>query len=125
MKLKTSLIALAIVTSIGTVGAFAQQNPPAFTSPEKVPPRTFNTSPEDHARIQKIFSNERSATQLKHLTFKLTPGAVVPHSVRLVELPPTVFDIQPTWRGDEYFMFKRKIVVVEPHSMKIVAVFSV
>ena len=66
MKLKTSLAALAIVTSIGTVGAFAQQNPPASTSPEKVPPRTFNTSPEDHARIQKIFSNERSATQLKH-----------------------------------------------------------
>jgi hypothetical protein len=48
----------------------------------------------------------------------------VPHSVLLAALPQTIVDIEPTWRGDEYFQVGEQIVIVDPQSMKIVGVLD-
>ena len=48
----------------------------------------------------------------------------MPHSVRLIALHQTIVDIEPTWRGNEYFEVGDQIVIVDPQSMKIVGVLE-
>lgn len=85
---------------------------------------TFDTSPTDHARIREIFAKERAEPKVQHVSFSLSPGTVVPHSVHLTALPQTIVDIEPTWRGNEYFQVGDQIVIVDPQSMKIVGVLD-
>jgi len=85
---------------------------------------TFDTSPNDHARIREIFGKGPAEVKVDHVGFSLSPGTVVPHSVLLAALPQTIVDIEPTWRGDEYFQVGEQIVIVDPQSMKIVGVLD-
>ena len=85
---------------------------------------TFDTSPKDHARIREIFAKERTEPKVQHVSFSLSPGTVVPHSVHLTALPQTIVDIEPTWRGNEYFQVGDQIVIVDPQSMIIVGVLD-
>jgi hypothetical protein len=85
---------------------------------------TFDTSPKDHVRIREIFAKEPTQPKVEHVGFSLSPGTVVPHSVHLIALPQTIVDIEPTWRGNEYFEVGDQIVIVDPQSMKIVGVLD-
>jgi len=121
----------------GTGGAFAQQDTAHGATVAKQAPKTsepndqhntnliFDTTPDDHARLRKIFGEDRSARRVDRVRFSLSVGTVVPRSVRLVALPRTIVDIQPSWRGDEFFRVGRHILIVDPHSKEIVGVLSV
>jgi glucose/arabinose dehydrogenase len=85
---------------------------------------TFDTSPKDHNRIREIFSKAPAESKVDHVDFSLTPGTVVPKSVHLAALPQTMVDIEPTWRGNEYFQVGEQIVIVDPQTMKILGVLN-
>jgi hypothetical protein len=42
--------------------------------------------------------------------------------VKLAAVPTTIIEIQPSWRGFEYFLVGDQIVIVNPRTMEIVAV---
>jgi hypothetical protein len=50
---------------------------------------------------------------------------VVPRTVRVAPLPVTIVEIEPEWRGYMYFVSGDEIIVVEPGSLRIVAVLDV
>ena len=55
--------------------------------------------------------------------FQINVGTTVPAGpVRVVQLPATVIQIHPAWRGYMYFVIDDEIVIVEPGTMRIVAV---
>jgi hypothetical protein len=85
---------------------------------------TFDTAPKDQARIREIFGKVPTGVKVDHVDFSLSPGTVVPHSVHLAALPQTIVDIEPTWRGNEYFEVGDRIVIVDPQSMKILGVLD-
>jgi hypothetical protein len=85
---------------------------------------TFDTSPKDQKRIRDIFAGAPTGVKVDHVGFSLTPGTVVPSSVHLAALPQTVVDIEPTWRGNEYFEVGDQVVIVDPQSMKILGVLN-
>jgi hypothetical protein len=85
---------------------------------------TFGTSPKDTTRIREIFRNVPAEVKVDHVDFSLSPGTVVPHSVHLAALPQTMVDIEPTWRGNEYFKVGDRIVIVDSQSMKILGVLD-
>jgi Protein of unknown function (DUF1236) len=58
------------------------------------------------------------------VNINISVGTVVPRSVRLVSIPETIVRIRPAWRGFLYFVVEDEIIVVEPRSLKIVAVIS-
>jgi len=58
------------------------------------------------------------------VNFSLSVGTVVPRTVHVVALPPTVVSIYPAWRGFLYFIVGDQIVVVEPGTLRIVAVLA-
>ena len=96
------------------------------TAPAKGPNANLsvNITPENRTRIHEVFVKERSAPKVDHVTFNLSVGTAVPRSVRIVAVPQTIIEIQPTWRGYEYFMVGDQIVIVDPRSMQIVAVLD-
>jgi hypothetical protein len=129
MKFNKLLMAVAAVTLMaGTGVAFAQKEPaqkPISPIMDHNANLTFDTSPDDHTRMREIFGRDRSARNVNHVKFSLSVGTVVPRSVRLVALPQTIVDIQPTWRGDEYFRVGHQIVVVDPQSKEILGVLEI
>jgi uncharacterized protein DUF1236 len=84
----------------------------------------FDTSPKDRTRIREIFGTVPAEVKVDHVDFSLSPGTVVPHSVHLAALPQTMVDIEPTWRGNEYFKVGERIVIVDSQSMKILGVLD-
>jgi hypothetical protein len=138
MNTKKLLMAVAAIALMsGTGGAFAQQQPMHSATGERVATKsmaptdgrdtnlTFDTTPGDHTRLREIFRKDRSVRRIDHVGFSLSLGAVVPGSVRLVALPQTIIDIQPTWRGNEFFRVGHRILVVDPQSKEIVGALSV
>jgi hypothetical protein len=66
-----------------------------------------------------------SAPRATNINFSVNVGTVVPSSVRVVEVPPTIVKIHPQWKGYRYFVYNDEIVIVEPRTLKIVAVLNV
>jgi hypothetical protein len=71
-----------------------------------------------------VFVKERSAPRVDHVDFNLSVGTPVPRSVRFVPVPRTIVEIEPTWRGYDYFMVGDQIVIVDPRSLEIVAIID-
>jgi hypothetical protein len=82
-------------------------------------------SSEQRTRIHEVIVKERSAPRVANVNFSLEVGTRVPRTVRLVRLPSTIVEIEPEWRGFEYFLVGDDIVVVDPRRMEIVAVIPV
>ena len=85
---------------------------------------SVNLTPEKRTRIHEVFVKERSAPRVDHVDFNLSVGTPVPRSVRFVPVPGTIVEIEPTWRGYDYFMVGDQIVIVDPRSLEIVAIID-
>src|SRR5947207_2537372 len=59
--------------------------------------------------------------RVNNVNFALSVGTVVPTSVRFVDVPPALIEINPQWRGHQYFVVRDEIVIVD-RSRKVVAV---
>jgi hypothetical protein len=79
-------------------------------------------TPEKRTRIHEVIVQERNAPRVSSPNFGVSVGARVPRTVRFAALPRTILEIEPAWRGFEYFMIGDQIVVVDPRSMEIVAI---
>jgi hypothetical protein len=84
--------------------------------------RTHNLTPQTRTRIHEIVVRERNAPRVNNPDFEVSVGARVPRSARFVALPPTIVEIQPEWRGFEYFMIGDQMVIVNPRTMEIMAI---
>jgi uncharacterized protein DUF1236 len=66
-----------------------------------------------------------SAPRVTNVNFDIKVGTVVPRTVRIAPLPATIISIEPDWRGYMYFVYNDEIIVVEPRTLRIVAVLVV
>jgi hypothetical protein len=85
---------------------------------------TVNLTPEKRTRIHEVIVKERNAPRVSSPDFNVSVGTRVPRTVRFATLPRTIVEIEPEWRGFEYFMVGEQIVVVNPNTMEIVAVLD-
>jgi hypothetical protein len=81
-------------------------------------------TPEKRTQIHQVFIKERTAPRVDHVDFSLSVGTAIPRSVRFVPVPRTIVEIEPSWRGYDYFMVGEQIVIVNPRSMEIVAIID-
>jgi Protein of unknown function (DUF1236) len=83
-----------------------------------------NLSPEQRTKIRETVITRSDAPRVSRssINFELNVGTAVPHSVHVVVLPDEVITIHPAWRGYMYFLVGDEIVVVEPGTLRIVAV---
>jgi hypothetical protein len=83
-----------------------------------------NLSTEQRTRIKEVIVRQKSAPRVANVNFSLTVGTPVPRSVHIVRVPQTIVEIEPAWRGYDYFMVGDQIVIVDPRTKHIVAVIE-
>jgi len=74
---------------------------------------------ELHSAIAKI-----DARPVTNVNFSVSVGTVVPHTVSLRPLPSTIVEIVPQYRGYDFMVVRDEVVIVEPHTHKIVDVIE-
>jgi hypothetical protein len=79
-------------------------------------------SPEMRTRIHEFIVQERNAPRVNSPNFEVSIGTRVPRTVPFIALPQTVVEIEPEWRGYEYFLIGDEMVIVDPRTMAIVAI---
>jgi hypothetical protein len=72
-----------------------------------------NLSAEQTTRIRETIFNGSNVPRDNDVHFQLNVGTRVPNEVRMVEVPPTLVDVYPEWRGDRYFVVRDEIVIVD------------
>jgi uncharacterized protein DUF1236 len=77
---------------------------------------------EQRTRIRETVLRQGNAPRVSNVNFQINVGVVVPRTVRVVPLPVTIVEIQPAWRGYVYFIVDDEIIIVEPNTLRIVAV---
>jgi hypothetical protein len=83
-----------------------------------------NIAPEQRERIRDVITKSRGP-RVDHVDFDLAVGTSVPRSIRFVAVPQSIIEIEPEWRGFDYFLVGDELVIVNPRSMQIVAVVAV
>jgi hypothetical protein len=76
---------------------------------------------EQRTKISSVVKTHSEA-RVTNVNFAVSVGTVVPRTVKLVALPEEVIVIHPAWRGFRFFIVNEQIVVVEPDTLRIVAV---
>jgi uncharacterized protein DUF1236 len=82
---------------------------------------------EQKTKIRTSVLQAGSAPKIERsqINFSLSVGTVVPRSIRVVTVPATLVEIHPAWRGYRYFVVGDEIIIVEPDTLRIVAVLTV
>jgi hypothetical protein len=93
------------------------------TTVGSAPARQMTT--EQRTTIRETVIRSGNAPRVANVNFSINVGVVVPSTVRVVEVPTTIVEIHPEWRGYRYFVVNDEIVIVEPRTLKIVAVLEV
>jgi hypothetical protein len=86
---------------------------------------TVSFTSEQRTKIRETVFKEKNAPRVSNVTFSLNVGTVVPRTVHIVEVPEVIVTVHPEWRGYRYFIVNDEIVVVEPDTLRIVAVIAV
>ena len=80
---------------------------------------------EQRTKIQQTVLSSRDAPRVDRVNFRIDVGVEVPREIRVAEVPGTLIEIYPEWRGHQYFVVQDEIVIVDPNSHRIVAVIDV
>jgi hypothetical protein len=83
-----------------------------------------NLTTQQRTTIQQTVLAGRNVPRVNNVNFALGVGTVVPTRVRIVDVPTALIEINPAWRGHQYFVVRDEIVIVD-RSRKIVAVVPV
>ena len=80
-------------------------------------------SGEQHAKIWTTLRGEK-AERLSNVQFSTTVGGVIPGTVHLYRLPVSIVEYAPQYRGYEYILVGDEILIVDPRTLRIVAVIA-
>src|SRR4029077_20630360 len=64
------------------------------------------------------------AERLTNVHFSTTVGGVIPGTVHLYRLPVSIVEYAPQYRGFEYILVGDEILIVDPRTLRIVAVIA-
>src|SRR6516165_695065 len=79
---------------------------------------------QQRTRIQQTVLAGRNVPRVNNVNFALSVGTAVPSSVRIVDVPSALIEINPQWRGHQYFVVRDEIIIVD-RSRKIVGTVPV
>jgi hypothetical protein len=81
---------------------------------------------EQRTKIRQTVISAHGAPRVSHVDFDLAVGTVVPRgSIHFVPVPRLLVDIEPAWRGYDYFIYEDELVIIDPRTMTIIAVVPV
>ena len=97
--------------------ADAVQGPPEGRSGRSVGSATL--SPDQKTRLHEVITGE-NVQRVNHADFALSVGTRVPNTVTFYDVPDTIVDILPQYRGFEYIIVRDDLVIIDPETLEIV-----
>ena len=79
-------------------------------------------SEDQRSQIKTIIGREHGPRLGRNVNFDVHVGTRIPHSVHYTVLPEEIVRIVPQYRGFDYFLVEDEIVIVDPHTLEIVAI---
>jgi hypothetical protein len=58
------------------------------------------------------------------VNFSISVGTVVPRSVHVYEVPADIVEIVPAYRGYKYIVVRDEILILDPRTLRIVAIID-
>jgi hypothetical protein len=126
LKEKTAPTAQAPVKekTAPTAQAAAKEKPaPSVAKDETKSGAPAALSAEQHAKIWSTLRGEK-AERLTNVQFSTTVGGVIPATVHLYRLPVSIVEYVPQYRDYEYILVGDEILIVDPRTLRIVAVIA-
>jgi hypothetical protein len=81
-----------------------------------------NIRADQRTRIHDVIVSRRDIPRVNRVDFDIRVGTVIPRNVRLVSVPEEVVRIFPRFRRHRVFVVENEVVIVEPATLRIVAV---
>jgi hypothetical protein len=97
------------------------QAAPATAKDETKPGGPAALSTEQHAKIRDTLRSEK-AERLTNVQFSTTVGVIIPGTLHRYDLPVSILEYVPQYRGYEYVLVGDEILIVDPRTLTIVAV---
>jgi Protein of unknown function (DUF1236) len=94
---------------------------PTVAKDETKPGAPAALSTEQHAKIRDTLRSGK-AERLTNVQFSTTVGMIIPGTVHRYDLPVSVLEYAPQYRGYEYILVGDEILIVDPRTLTIVAV---
>jgi hypothetical protein len=109
-------------------GGDAQTSKSPRTAPSVARDETKSGAPaalsaEQHAKIWTTLRGEKTE-RLTNVPFSTTVGEIVPGTVHLYSLPVSILEYAPQYRDYEYILVGDEILIVDPRTLRIVAVIA-
>jgi hypothetical protein len=79
-------------------------------------------SEDQRSQVKTIIGRAHGPRLGRNVNFDVRVGTRIPRSVHFVALPPDIVRIVPQYRGFNYFLVEDEIVIVDPHTLEIVAI---
>jgi opacity protein-like surface antigen len=95
------------------------------TQSSSAAPGSVTLSTEQRTRIRETVIRSSDAPRVSSVNFSLSVGTEVPRTVRFARLPSMIIEINPAWREYEYFIVGDQLVIVDPRTLRIVAILMV
>jgi hypothetical protein len=104
------------------------ESPNAHSTPSAAAGETKSFSPAalstaQHAKIRETLRDGK-AEHLTNVPFSTTVGGIIPGTVHLYVLPVSIMEYAPQYRDYEYFLVGDEILIVDPRTLRIVAVIA-
>jgi hypothetical protein len=112
-------------TSDTKAGADSKSNAAAADSKSGGGTVSLTSDQKTKIRTSVIQSGNAPKVSRSSINFNISVGTVVPRSVHFVSVPSTLIEIHPAWRGYEYFVVDEEIIIIDPHTLRIVAILNV
>lgn len=80
-------------------------------------------SAEQHAKIWTTLRGEKTE-RLTNVPFSTTVGGIVPGTIHLYSLPVSILEYAPQYRDYEYILVGDEILIIDPRTLRIVAVIA-
>jgi hypothetical protein len=96
---------------------------PTAAKEETKPGAPAALSTEQHAKIRDTLRSGK-AERLTNVQFSTTVGTVIPGTVHRYDLPVSVLEYAPQYRGYDYILVGDEILIVDPRTLTIVAVLA-
>jgi hypothetical protein len=79
-------------------------------------------SESKRTQIKKLIVKDRSVPRVNSSNFSVSVGTALPHDVRVAPLPSDVIRVVPEYRGFDYVLVRDQLLIIDPDTMKIVAI---
>jgi hypothetical protein len=84
--------------------------------------KSVQLSSEQRTKIHVTLANQR-AERITNANFTIRVGARLPRTVRFYPLPVEIVEIVPEYQGYDYVLVGDEILIIDPETLEIVAVF--